>query len=180
MRHRRILHADLSGNQGFGEQQFKEEMDLLGKKHSLERMQKEREHAQTEEGRETLAVKGGFTSAASGSQIPDMKADCWSAESAAVCKEANEEVSPVAAEGMKVEEAATGKEASSRAAEGGFIFCEVEEQQARCVEAQPQKRRAVIRVKSGETKYYVMERRSCGRRILAKRRLRRSVLCQVR
>ena len=58
-----------------------------------------------------------------------MKADRWSAESATVSKEVTEEVSPMAAEGTKVEEAATGKEASSREAEGGFIFCE-----ARCVE----------------------------------------------
>ena len=43
-----------------------------------------------------------------------------------------------------------------------FKWCEVEEQQARIVEAQPQKRRAVIRVESEKTHDYVMERRSCG------------------
>ena len=42
--------------------------------------------------------------------------------------------------------------------EGGFVLCEVEEQQA----VQPQKRRAVIRVESEETHDYVMERRSRG------------------
>ena len=47
-------------------------------------------------------------------------------------------------------------------ADGGFVVCEVEEQQAVRVEAQPQKRRAVIRVESEETQDYVMERRSCG------------------
>ena len=41
-------------------------------------------------------------------------------------------------------------------------MCDVEEQQAVRVEAQPQKRRAVIRVESEETQDYVMERRSCG------------------
>ena len=49
-----------------------------------------------------------------------MKADCWSAENATVSQEVNEEVSPMAAEGTKVEEAATGKDAPSREAEGGF------------------------------------------------------------
>ena len=39
---------------------------------------------------------------------------------------------------------------------------EVEEQQAVRVEAQPQKRRAVIRVESDETQDHVMERRRCG------------------
>ena len=51
-----------------------------------------------------------------------MKADCWSAESATVSKEVNEEVPPMAAEGTKVEEAAIGKESSSREAEGGFYI----------------------------------------------------------
>ena len=50
-----------------------------------------------------------------------MKADCWSAENATVSKEGNGEVSPLAAEGTQVEEAATWKEASSRKAEGGFF-----------------------------------------------------------
>ena len=36
-------------------------------------------NAKMEAGREKLAVKGGFTSTASGSKNPDMKADCWSA-----------------------------------------------------------------------------------------------------
>ena len=62
----------------------------------------------------------------------------------------------------KLEEAATGKEVSSTEAEGGFKMCEVEEQQAVSVEAQPQKRRAVIRVELKETQGYASERRRCG------------------
>ena len=65
-------------------------------------------HAKIEGGREKFAVDGGFTSTASGPQIPDMKADCWSAESATVSEEVNEEVPLLAAEGTKVEEGATG------------------------------------------------------------------------
>ena len=44
---------------------------------------------------------------------------------------------------------------SSNEAEGDFILCEVEEQQAARVEVQRTKRRAVIRVESEETKDYV-------------------------
>ena len=47
-------------------------------------------------------------------------------------------------------------------ADGGFIMCEVGEQQAVRVEAQPQKRRAVIRVASEESQDYAMKRRWCG------------------
>ena len=44
---------------------------------------------------------------------------------------------------------------SSNEAEGDFIMCEVEEQQAARVEVQSPKRRAVIRVESEKTKDYV-------------------------
>ena len=53
-------------------------------------------------------------------------------------------------------------EASSTEEEGGFIMCAVEEQHAVRFEAQPQKRRAVIRVESDETQDYALERRRCG------------------
>ena len=66
----------------------KEELDLLGKKHSLGRMKKEREHAKTEEGRETkteegrekLAVEAGFTSTASRSRASEVEAGSSSCE----------------------------------------------------------------------------------------------------
>ena len=67
-----------------------------------------------------LAVNGGFTSTASGSQNPDMKADCCSAESATITKEGDKEASRTATKSTKVEETAAGKEASSMEAEGGF------------------------------------------------------------
>ena len=41
-------------------------------------------------------------------------------------------------------------------------MCEVGEQQTVRVEAQPKRRRAVIRVESEETQDCVLERRSCG------------------
>ena len=43
------------------EHRFKEELDLLVKKHRLERLQKEREHAKVTEGKEKLVVKGSVT-----------------------------------------------------------------------------------------------------------------------
>ena len=47
-------------------------------------------------------------------------------------------------------------------AEGDFIMCEVEEQQAARVEVQGPKRRAVTHVESEETQDYVLERRRYG------------------
>ena len=117
----------------------------------MEELEEDWWNARMEGGRRKLAVKGGFTSTASGSRNPDTKADSWS-----------KEASPIATESTKVEEAAAGKEASSMDAEGGFVMWGVEEQQAVRVEAWPQKRRAVIRLESEETQDYVMERRSCG------------------
>ena len=63
-------------------------------------------------------------------------------------------------------------------AEGGFVMCEVEDQQAVRIEGDPQKRRAVIRVESEETKVTPWSSVVVG--ILAKKMLRRSALCQVR
>ena len=80
-----------------------------------------------------------FTSTASGSQILDMKPDCWSRVSATVTKEGDEEIPPTATKSQTFQEAAPGKEAASTEAEGGFIACEVEEQQAVRVETQPPK-----------------------------------------
>ena len=44
---------------------------------------------------------------------------------------------------------------------GGFIVCEVEEQQAARVEVQGPKRKAVIRVESEEAQHFVRERFTC-------------------
>ena len=115
-------------------------------------------------GRAELAVKGGVTSTASGSQNLDMKADCWSAERSTISKEGDKEASLTKTKSTNVEEAVAGEEASSMEAEGGFMMCEVEEQQMVRVEERSQKRRAVIRVESEETQYYAMERRRCGYR----------------
>ena len=84
-----------------------------------------------------LAVKGGVTSAASGCEKQEMKADCWSAESATVSKEGDKEALLTTTKSAKVEDAAAGKEASSMEAECGM--CEVEEQQAVRVEASEKK-----------------------------------------
>ena len=91
-------------------------------------MKKEREYAKTEEGRENLAFKAGFTSTVSGSWNRDTKADCWSAESVTVSKEGDKEAFLTSTKSTKVEEAVAGKEALSMDAEGGFVMCEVEEQ----------------------------------------------------
>ena len=62
-----------------------QEKDLPSPKNQLlEELVKGWWNAEMEGGRGTLAFKGGFTSTATGTQIPDMKADCWSAASATV------------------------------------------------------------------------------------------------
>ena len=79
---------------------------------------------------------------------------------ATITKEESEAVKLTEAESQKVEQVVL--EPSSIEAEGGFIICEVEEQQAVRVEAQLPKRRSVIRVESEETQDYVLERRYDG------------------
>ena len=59
-------------------------------------------------------------------------------------------------QGKEVDEAVPGMQPSSNEADGGFIICEVEEQQAARVEVQGPRRR-VIRVESEETQDYVRE-----------------------
>ena len=73
-------------------------------------MKKGRGHAKMERGGGKLAVEGRFTSAASGPQNRDMKADYWSAESATVAKEGDKEASPTTTKSTKVEEAAARKD----------------------------------------------------------------------
>ena len=68
-----------------------------------------------------------------------MKAECWSAVSATVAEEGDEEASPTTTKSTKVEDAVAGKGVSSMQAECGIVICEVEEQQALRVEALPQK-----------------------------------------
>ena len=53
---------------------------LERRKHSLERMQKEREHAKMKEGREKVAAEGGVTSAASRSRVSETKGRVSSSE----------------------------------------------------------------------------------------------------
>ena len=86
--------------------------------------------------------------------------NCWSSESATVLKEGDKEALPTTTKSTNVEEAVVGKEASSMEAGGGFIICEVEEQQAVRVEAQATEK------KSGDTcgigRNARLERRRCG------------------
>ena len=104
-------------------------------------------------GKEKLATKGGDTSTASRSRNPDIEANRWSAEMVPVMKEVEEEVSPIEAECQTFQEAATGKDSSSTERMEASKCVKLEQQSVR-VEAQPQIRRAVICVESGETQDY--------------------------
>ena len=77
-------------------------------------------------------------------------------------KEEDKRASPTTTKSTIVEEAVAGEEASNMEAEGGYVMCEMGEQQTVRVQAQSQKRRALIRVESEETQGYAMERRRCG------------------
>ena len=97
------------------------------------------------EGRkEKLAVKGAVTSTASGSKNPDRKADNWFPGRATITKEESEGVKLTAAESQEVDEVVPEIQPSSNEAEGDFVMCEVEEQQAVRVKVQTLKRKAVI------------------------------------
>ena len=85
-----------------------------------------------------------------------MMADHWS-PGATITKEESEGVRLTAADREEVNGVILEIQPASEA-EGDFIMCEVEEQQAARVEVQAQKRRAVIRVESEETQDYVLER----------------------
>ena len=93
---------------------------------------------------------GCQTGTASGSQNPDAKPDHWSAaesEGARLTVAERQEMNGLLPEIQPTNEA-----------EGDFIVCEVEEQQAARVEVQGPKRKAVIRVESEEAQHYVRER----------------------
>ena len=62
---------------------------------------------------------------------------------------------------MEVDEVITGTQPSSNETDGGFLLCEVEEQQAARVEVQGPKRR-VTRVEPEETQDYVRGRLAHG------------------
>ena len=90
-------------------------------------------NADLERGKEKLAVKGVVTSTASGSKNPDRKADYWSPGRATIKKgERRSETDCSRKSGSVVPD----KQPSSTEAEGGFIMCEVEEQQAVRVEVE--------------------------------------------
>ena len=113
------------------------------------------------EGRmDKLAVEGAVTSSASGSKNLDGKADRWSA-GVAITKRKMERLT--AAERQEMDGAIPEIQPASWA-EGPFVMCEVEEQQAARVEVQRPKRRAAIRVETEETQDYVFERRRYGDR----------------
>ena len=107
------------------------------------------------EEKEKLAVKGAVTSTASGSKNLDRKQDHWSPR-ATITKEKGGDVRLTAAESQELD-----VQPSSNEADGDFIMCEVEEQQAARVGVQAPKRGAVIRVESEETQDYVRERFAC-------------------
>ena len=139
------------------ERLFKEELDLLGKKHGLERMNKERRHAKTEDGREKFAVRGGFTSTASRSRASDIEAGSPSFEK--ICHPQGISIWKIWRKtgGMPKWKRGRGKacckkvdlpvrqvdprirSGSCMETEGGRVMCEVEEQLAVRVEAQLRK-----------------------------------------
>ena len=96
---------------------------------------------------EKLAVEGAVTGAASGSKNPDGKAD-HRPSGAVSTKEECEKVRRMATERQEMKGLIPEMQPSSNEAEGDFILCEVEEEQAARVEVQGPRRRAVIRVES--------------------------------
>ena len=105
-------------------------------------------------------MKGGFTSTASRSRASEVEAGSPSFE----VEEQKEDLPSSRNQYLEelAEDVLLTKTKRTKVEEGGFFMCGVEEQQAVRFEAQPQKRRAVIRVESEETQDYVMERRKCG------------------
>ena len=107
---------------------------------------------------EKLEVEGSFSVAEGGSMDPERKADHWSVRTKTT-KEEGEEVKGAEYEEqvMEVDVAVAGMQPSSKETDGGFLICEVEEQQpARVVEVQCPKRK-VIREESEETQDHVRE-----------------------
>ena len=107
---------------------------------------------------EKLEVEGSFSVAEGGSSDPERKADHSSARTV-LAKEESEGVKGAENErqGMEVDGVIPETQPSSNETDGGFIMCQVEEQQAARVEVQGPKRR-VIRVESAETQDFVRER----------------------
>ena len=90
---------------------------------------------------------------------PEGKADHWSTQTV-LTEEEHEGVKLAENERheMKLDGVIPGMQPLSNEAAGGFIMCEVEEQQAARVEVQGPKRRTVFRVESEETQDCVRER----------------------
>ena len=111
---------------------------------------------------EKLEVEGSFSVAEGGSTDPKRKADHSSARTV-LTEEESEGLKGVENErqGMEVDDVIPETQPSSNETDGGFIMCQVEEQQAARVEVQRPKRR-MTRVESAETQDYVRERLAHG------------------